>query len=222
MRDEKPWSRACSRKSSRNAGVTISQGTGIRRGFLESLKLKGTYVSAAIKFYALRVHPQSELKTEAALKEIGYEAFTPIEWKWRRVKANSNRRRRWAYPMFIRYAFVGITGSPIQAHHHIASEIEYYQGMLGWNGKPYPLKTSDVEALQAMSGESVRYVGSINPHKAIIAPKVGGLAQIIEGPLQGTTARVSSITNNKARLALSEKLLGMDVITVAVEHLEAV
>ncbi len=180
-------------------------------------------MSADTKYYALRVHPQSELKVEAALKDLGYESFTPIEWKWRKVMANSNRRRRWAYPMFIRYAFVGITGSPIQAHHHIASEIEYYQGMLGWAGKPYALKPSEVQSLQAMSGDSVRYVGSINPHKAALQPKVGSMARIIEGPLADQIVKVTElVSNNKARLSLTEKFLGMDVITVSVEHLEAV
>jgi len=178
-------------------------------------------VSADIKFYALRVHPQSELKTEAALKEIGYESFTPIEWKWRRG-VTGRKRRRWPYPMFIRYAFVGITGSPIVAHHHIASEIEYYQGMLGWNGRPSPLGGEEVEALMAMSGESIRYVGSINPHKAALQPKVGGKAQIIEGPFAGQTVKVSAIRNQKAQVML-DMFNSMPVaVTVGVEQLEAV
>ena len=179
-------------------------------------------MSAEVQFYTIKVSPQSELKVDAALKELGYQSFTPIEWKWKKVRANSNRRRRWAYPMFIRYAFVGITGSPIQAHHHIASEIEYYQGMLGWAGKPYPLKPSDVEALMEMSGESIRYVGSINPHKAALQPKVGGKAQIIEGPFTGQTVKVTEIRNHKARVML-DMFNSMPVaVTVGVEQLEAV
>lgn len=205
-----------------------------------------------ISWYILKVAPQSELRTELALKDLGHEAFTPVEWKWKKVGDNAkvlcpkcegnsvllvkkittrlstwkcndcakpfdiqkgNRRRRWAFPIFVGYGFVGISGSPIQAHHHFAAEVEDYQGMLGWGDRPAPLRLSEVEGLRSMSGKSVRYVGSIT---------TGDAARVKDGPLQGETGRVAEINGNEAKLSLEKKFLGMDVIRVSVDLLEAV
>ena len=210
-----------------------------------------------LRFYVLKVAPQSELKSELALKAIGYEAFTPVEWKWKRVGDNAkvvcpecekenvvfvrkvttrlskwkcidcskafdvqkgNMRRRWAFPIFDRYVIVGVAGHWKEAHHNIAAHLQQYHGMLGYrNGYgevvAAPLRPTEVEELKAMSGRSVRYVGSIT---------VGDAARVKDGPLQGQAGRVTEVNGNEAKLALKQKLLGMDVIRVSVDLLEAV
>ena len=213
------------------------------------------------RFYALKVAPQFELKAEEGLKKLGYEAFTPVEWKWKRVGDNAkvicpecekdkvllvkrvtarlstwkctnsdctntkpfevqkgNRRRHWAFPVLVGYVFAEVAGHWREAHHHIASHEEHYHGMLGYrNGYgevvAAPLRPTEVEELKAMSGRSVRYVGSIT---------VGDAARVKDGPLQGQAGRVTEVNGNEAKLALKQKLLGMDVIRVSVDLLEAV
>lgn len=212
-----------------------------------------------IAWYVIRVAPQSELMAEAALRDIGYEAFTPVEWKWKRVGDSTkvacrhcdsedvvsirtlserrslwrcgsckkgfevirgNRRRKWAFPVFNGYSFMGTSAYWRSVHHHLVAELEYYQGMLGVRDRhgemvAYQLRPSEIRELRDSSSEvASRYVGSF---------EVGASVRVASGPLQGTVAKVQEITpKNEAKLKLADKLLGMDVITVAVEHLEAV
>jgi transcription antitermination factor NusG len=181
-------------------------------------------------WYILRVAPQAELRTEAALRDLGYQSFTPIEYKRRRLRKSSSRM--WAYPMFIRYSFVGIEDrSPQVCYGHlhrikslIGAEVGgVVQGVLGWREKPAPLKPEDAEYLQTLSGQTIRYVGSINPHRAIQPPTVGGSARIIDGAFQDSDrqVKVSAITNRKASVLL-EVFNSMQTVTIPIEYLEAV
>jgi len=182
-----------------------------------------------ISWYILRVLPQTERRVEAAVMDLGYQAFTPVELKMRggRSRTGKRTRQKWEYPMFVRYSFVGV--SCYEQLHHVREQLDVrmpggmVHGVLGWReGRaPYVLKPDEVSYLQSVSGQSIRYVGSINPHRAVIPPQIGGTAEIIEGPFAGRQVKVTAIRGGKAK-AMLEMFDSMQVVSIPIEHLEAV
>lgn len=170
-----------------------------------------------IRWYVLRTAAQKELAAETQVKRLGFTTRVPIEHKWRRKSSHSRLKVERPYPLFARYLFVGFNGAP---RWFDLSSADLLQGALGYGGRPQALKPIEVEYMLDLAerGASRRFVGSINPHKAVV---VGEMARIIGGGFDGHTVKVTEIVNAKAKVLLS-LFNSMQIVPIPVEHLEAV
>lgn len=159
----------------------------------------------ALVWHVLRVAPQSEFRVESALNHCGLVCFIPVEFKWRKRRPNSRVKVKRPYPIFVRYAFVGLSGDKDWSHIQHLKERGMVMGPLTFDrvgGVPARLTPADIVDLASRSESPVPYVQSVNPHKAALSPQVGGQALIVDGPLAGRTGYVELIVANRAHLLL--------------------
>lgn len=150
-------------------------------------------LNCATRWYVLRVEPKSEFSTERQLKQGGFEAFVPIEHKWKRRSRYSKRKYLAAYPAFLGYVFVGLGSGAAWPD---LSQAKTIRGVLTIDGRPASLTSAEVQRLCELSGASVPYQSAVNPHRAI---RPGEAARIVEGPFSGRTITVKAIVAQKAR-----------------------
>jgi len=195
-------------------------------------------------WFILQIIPQQERRAEEALRKLGYESFTPVEIKRRKMRRGAGRKREWEYPIFVGYAFAGIDGETLadcyEGLHHIKSSLSWrepggmFHNVLGWrhDRRPYVMRQEQVEYLHSVSGKSLRYVGSINPHKAVVPPQVGGQARILEGHYlaAGDEERIVTVSeirpatrkHPETAIVTVQMLGGMVPVPIPTEFLEAV
>lgn len=170
-----------------------------------------------MNWYALTVPPQKEFAAEAGLKARGHQVFVPHEYKWRRVSRYAKRRARKAYPLMVRYIFIGFEGSPPW---HVIDGIEGVHGvarLLCFNGRPAQIPRDDVEYLRTLCGENAPQSQAPNPHKGL---KPGDAAQIVAGPLQGQVVQIANLDAKRAQ-AIFTMLGSMRTIEIPLASLEA-
>jgi transcription antitermination factor NusG len=185
-------------------------------------QLTADTVGEQLRWYVVRVAPQSEFKAAQALKRRGLSAFVPIEIKHVRRKPRSPVVKR-SFPLFVRYVFAGARdiakqwGAVSQDEHLYPRMI---QGVLGLNQqRVLCLAPAEVSYLASLSDETIPYVQSVNPHKGTLAVKPGDKAEVIDGPLIGRTGKVCRVIGRKAMLELFD---GLRTVEISVASLEAI
>lgn len=149
-------------------------------------------------WYALKVAPMREFTAEAMLRRKGYDAFCPVEIKHRRPSRKTKRRVAYAYPMFVRYIFVGSkTGDlpwlQLLAERHIS-------GVVRSDGMPAAIADEKLRHIRELSGKVVAYKLTKNPHKAF---QVGEMAKVKVGPFKSFEGAIEEVRGRHAKLLLS-------------------
>lgn len=179
--------------------------------------------------------PQAEFAARDAILSLGMESFVPVEFKTvQRRPGNSPHarftRKRKAYPLCIRYGFVGFPRGarwPDLLADHPDMPAKVIRGTniparpVGMTPlKPTELQHDQISYLASLSDRYVPYAASINPHKALVEIRKGQVAKILSPAFYGHVGRVDDVTANKARV-LIEFLGSMRPVEVRIEDLEA-
>ena len=150
--------------------------------------------------------PQRELEAVDCLKRHGYDAWTPVEYRWRSIGPLRKRRKEVRpYPMLPRYVFVALppsasfyhlraiafpTPTPHRAHPVIA-------GYLERDGMPATLTSTEAATLRRISTDapprSIPLNRGFSPGEQVL---------IVDGPFKGWTTRVDRISRKRASCTL--------------------
>jgi transcription antitermination factor NusG len=191
-----------------------------------------------LQWYCLWLgEPKAEMAAEDAIKALGFESFTPIEWKLalRNPKGSRNKLKvRKAYPLLLRYALVGIPSgrswqdllapdheAPPTVARNIIRGTRIPAMPIGMHAsRPTRLTSEQIDLLASLSRYSIPYASAVNVHRAHLVPNIGSNARIIDGALFGHVGRVDKVSATKARLVI--QILGsMRPVEVPLEQLEA-
>lgn len=176
-----------------------------------------------LTWYALTVPPQKEFAAEQILRRVGYAAFAPVELKFPRARRGSRARNHEAkakrYPLFVRYVFAGFEKAANEGVIPLfeLSKLNIIKGVVGFGGQPLKLPGQVVKDLMQMSGQSIPWRSSPNPHKSF---RKGDRAEIVEGAFSGYTLPILEIEGQFA--AFMVQFLGkQQKVKVPLRFLEA-
>lgn len=174
---------------------------------------------------------QAEFAARDAVLNLGMQSFCPVEFKWvaRKDPRNKLKRRR-AYPLCIRYGFVGFPRGarwPDLLADHPDLPAKVIRGTniparpVGMTPTaPTEINHEQISYLASLSDRNVPYAASINPHRAILSVKQGDTAKILSPALYGHFGRVDEVMVKEARVAI-QFLGSMRQVTVPLDELEA-
>ena len=143
-------------------------------------------------WYVLRAQPQTELRTEKQIKDIGYQAMCPYAEGRRRVH---RLVRKWRFPLFSGYLFA--SWEPYGAGWEAIKAIDTVRGILKKDeltATPATLSLADIEYLQSIADGKY-----ISPDD-IRSLCVGDQVLIPEGPLEGCLAILKKIRGKEATI----------------------
>jgi transcription antitermination factor NusG len=185
-----------------------------------------------ISWFAIYLgEPKREMDARNAILRLGMESFVPVEMKWaeRRPGVSKLKVRR-AYPLCIRYAFVGFpptaTWRDLLVDHpeydaKVISGTQITARPVGMTlAKPTQLTAQQIADLAALSDRNVPYAASENPHKANLEVQKGQVAKILNPAFYGHFGRVDEVMVNRARVVI-EFLGSMRPVEVRLDELEA-
>lgn len=164
-------------------------------------------------WYAIYCEPQNEFalagrygKTnewiEGTLEKRGFEAFLPLEKKFRLARAkgkNGKRMKTISYPMFCGYVFVKFPAHSIEWVHvlDVPGVIDLVRFADDGSGIrwPAPIEDEQIEELRKNQDFAIPHRKSVNPHKSI---RTGEQARIVSGAYAGHLVQIESIEGDKA------------------------
>lgn len=176
--------------------------------------------------------PKAEFAARDAITNLGLQSFVPVEWKLvpRQIHGRSKLKRRRAYPLCIRYGFVGfprqarwrdLLGDHPDIPTHVIRGTDIPARPLGMTANnPTPIDQEQIAYLAALSDRNVPYAAATNPHRGILEVRVGDRARILNPAFLGHFGRVDEIMVNKAKVAI-QFLGSMRQVEVRVDELEA-
>ena len=123
-----------------------------------------------------RVAPSAEFKAEQELREAGFSAFVPFEYRYRRSGASRTRRTKIKVPVLHGYAFA--SGKPAEARHV--------------RRKVGTLRRTEADHLQGLSGREIDNEPKPDTWAA------GEPALIGSGPFEGSSVTVLEVRGKVA------------------------
>ena len=159
--------------------------------------------------FAFRVAPQKEFLARDVLDRMGFNAFFPIETRYRRSNGRRKATER-QYPLLVGYILMSFEGGCIPWHH--LSMLRFLKGVVGVAGVPAPISQSALERMRV----SAPHETSVNTRKSF---RKGDTVKTT-GAFDGVTMHVEEVRGDKARVMLG--LLGaVREATVKLQRLEA-
>lgn len=138
----------------------------------------------------LYTRSRCEKKVASLLSKRGIENFCPLN----RVTRKWSDRYKLVYePLFSSYVFVRSTNEDCSKITQLTNDIVNF---VYWLGKPAVVKESEIEAIKAF----LNAYANVKLEKSDI--RVSDNVRIISGPLMNRQGSVTSIDNNKVKLAI--------------------
>lgn len=146
--------------------------------------------------------PQKELEAVEVLKARGFDAWVPVEYRWRSVGPIRKRRKEVRpYPLLPRYLFVSL---PPAASWYSLRNMEFAKtgravisGYLERDGMPATLTSTEAATLRKISTDapprSIPLNRGFSPGERVL---------IVDGPFKGWTTRVDRISRKRASCTL--------------------
>jgi len=144
------------------------------------------------QWFALCTCANHEKRVSAQLQARGIEHFLPL---YRSVRRWTDRRVQLDLPLFPGYLFVHFA-RPARLR---VLETPGVVRLVGFDGQPYALPESDIQALRTGLGSSLRF----EPHPYL---KVGSRVRLVRGPLTGMQG-ILTRKKNIYRVVLSLDLI---------------
>lgn len=158
--------------------------------------------------------PQKEFLVERILRENGFEAFCPVEWRWRRVRHRSKKREQFARPKLRPYVFLTLEGPAVALDGVLLNRARVRY--LGENGLPTALPESAIGILAKLH-EEPRKVKARNTHMTFRKDEV---VKITEGPFEGETVSIKDIKGKHA--VILRRMFGAErEMLISFDELEA-
>lgn len=166
-------------------------------------------------WFAVIVPPQKERLIEQILGALGFDAFVPIQFRWRRVNSRQKVKKYVPYVMASRYVFVGFETLPVPWHRLLG--LRLISGVIGHEGQPIAIPPVTMRSLFATSGEEEARTSAVRLNRSIVA---GDTVLITDGPFRGHQVRIEGIERNKASV-LIEMFQTAQRIEISLDALEA-
>jgi transcription antitermination factor NusG len=153
-------------------------------------------------WHVVLVPPQKELLVERLLVSLGFPAFVPIQFRWRRVNSHQKVRRHVPYVMASRYVFIGRQkgGKPFPWSKLLALDLINrtltYRDAQGevW---PVGIPRGIMRDLFATSQEANDRLSKVRLNKSVAA---GDAVQLIRGPFAGHVVDIQGIERGRAQV----------------------
>lgn len=170
-------------------------------------------------YYVLTSAPMMEFKAESALRAMGYKVVMPYEERELRKRAGRDRRGEFRrFVLMRRYLVVEAANSDevgTIVYRMAYAPKRLITGYLGTYGQPTPVPAGAVEYLNSLSGRRILQPGQI------ATLRVGDIARIVNGPMEGQEAQITGIKRDQARMFL-KWLNGEREVTVPIRNLQRV
>lgn len=144
------------------------------------------------RHWILTVPPQRELKASEALRALGCDAWTPVEYRHRRANRHSGRKIASAYVILNRYVIVAAPSLPWGTLDNLRKR-GLATGYLGIDGAPAALPHAEAMRLRAI-GDHIE-PATIRVNRGI---KCGERCVIVDGPFAGKVVKVERIKKDAA------------------------
>lgn len=182
---------------------------------LKRIRRVNEMLDRATDWFALIVPPQKERVSEEILIRLGYDAFVPIQFRWRRVNAHQKVKKYVPYIMASRYVFLGFNKKEIPWNDlHLMTEVcgVEFHGVVGIAGNPIAIPTKTMRSLFNQSGEEEIRKSAVRLNRSIVA---GDSVVISDGPFKGHQVNIEGIERGKAKVIVqifqSAQMIEVDV-----------
>jgi transcription antitermination factor NusG len=166
------------------------------------------------RHWVLTVPPQRELKCASALRAGGYDAWTPVEYRYRRASHHSKRKTVSPYVLLNRYVILAAASIPWRTMGELRDR-GLATGYLSIDGQPAALPRSAIERL--------RRIGDDMPSDGVRLNKglrVGDTCVIVGGAFTGQVIRARRIRRERATALV--QFLGRTIeVEIPLDQLEA-
>lgn len=166
------------------------------------------------RHWVLVTPPQRELKCAAALRLAGMDAWTPVEYRYRRASHHSKRKTVAPYVLLNRYVILAAPSIPWGTLGELRDR-GLASGYLSIDGQPAALPRSAIERLRRI-GDDAQPSGVRLNHGI----KVGDMCLIVYGAFAGQTIRAKRIKRERATALV--QFLGRTIeVEIPLDQLEA-
>jgi len=128
------------------------------------------------------------------MRQLGYQAFTPIEHRTQRRRGKRKGVIARSYPMIPGYLFVGFSG-PVNWFDVFS--LPWIVGVVGWGDRPRPIPAQGVLHLQTQSDANIPHAQSVITRKSF---QIGDAVLIEDGPFTGFESKIQDIRGENATL----------------------
>jgi len=174
------------------------------------------------EWYILTTHSQKEPNAKIWLEHHGFDVWYPTETAWRNVPRGKRRKVSYERTLCPRYIFVEFNRKPdwsllLSKQAHYGAGGRFLTGVVCMNGTPTAIKEDVLMQMKMLPTMLDQKRKSI---RDALMPRVGKIAMITKGQMQGSEMVVQSINGNVAELL--SPLFGGIAIKVDVDRLENV
>lgn len=148
--------------------------------------------------YAFRVAPQKELAAVDILNRRGFQAFTPVEQRWRRRSASRHDKSAKTYPMMVGYIFVRFE-TPYEWP--ALFNFSMVKSIVGFGGEVARFSDRQIAQLKEISGCTIAHKLSIDTRRKSFA--AGDIVRVDRKPVE---VKIEEVRGERARVIFA--LLG--------------
>lgn len=153
-------------------------------------------------WYAVVVPPRKEWITEQILQRLGFSAFIPIEYRYRRVNWRAKVRRHVPYIMTSRYVFVGFASQNVPWRELFSVRDScglLIHRVLSSDGEPIAIPPATMRSLFAKSYDEGSRQSAVRLNRSIVS---GDRVTIARGPFAGREVVVEGIDKGKVHFVV--------------------
>jgi transcriptional antiterminator NusG len=152
-----------------------------------------------VDWYAVIVPPQKERVAELIMERVGFDAFVPIEFRYRRVHSRQKVKRFVPYIMASRYVFVGFDRANVPWHDLFSLKDScgvLIHSVVSLCGAPVAIPTSTMRSLFAKTGEEDARKSAVRLNRSIVT---GDKVMLTKGAYAGTIVTLEGIEEGKGK-----------------------
>ena len=153
-----------------------------------------------MNWYVVYTKPKAERRVELGLRELGLQAYCPVETFWKRRRTNGQGRGgkakmgkdRARRPLLTRYLFVGLESD----NFHLVRSVDGVDAVIANAGKPVRVSYGDwIEPL--MTAETL---GAFDRTQGKLSFKAGQPVRVTAGVFKGAVGRVMEAKSGEDRV----------------------
>jgi transcription antitermination factor NusG len=142
-----------------------------------------------MNWYVVYTRPKAERRVELGLREIGLEAYCPVETFWKRRRGRKARARR---PLLTRYLFVGLGTD----NFHLVRSVDGVDAVIANAGRPVAVSYGDwIEPL--MTAETL---GAFDRTQPKLSFRPGQPVRVTAGVFKGAVGKVLEARSGEERV----------------------
>ncbi len=148
------------------------------------------------RHWIITVPTQREFRASEEMRRLGHDAWTPVEYRYKRANRHSGRRVVVPYAILTRYVILAAPSLPWGALNQLRGR-GLVTGYLSIDGFPAALPHAEATRLRSI-GDHIEPT-TIRVNRGI---RCGERCVIVDGPFAGQTVKVERIKKNEATALL--------------------